>query len=151
MSAAVARWAKKVYVAGPSSERARCEAFASQVRLLGWEITEPWWNQLAMLEAEGKGPHDASTAERHMISNRCFDAVEKASLLILLPPTPGFSTEGAWVELGVAFGLRRGRGGSRPFIWVVGDLPENRRFFTLHADRHFDSPEACLKALVEFA
>jgi len=138
---------KRLYIMAASGERHRAAAFADRCRAVGWEITEPWWEHLATVEKEGRLGDDLPLAERQRVSEADLEGVYQANLTMLLRPSPGISTEGAWVELGYALGLRRARCGMKPLIWSVSDFPEARRFFTLQVDRHLDSEDAAIEAL----
>lgn len=123
----------KIYIAGASSELARCERAVTLACALGHEITLDWT----------KDVRAATVLDDALSPSRCAElaaadlrAVEQAETLVLLiPKTP---STGCWVELGYALahsipvytcGVRKG------IFWALG--------FS-----HWASEQACLEALV---
>jgi nucleoside 2-deoxyribosyltransferase len=133
----------QVFVSGSSSERERSRLFASKVAALGGVVTFPWWESFDLLEGEHRS---ATPSELEDQSEACLVGVARADLLILLTPTRIHPSQGAWVELGYALALRREKVRRLRHIWVVAE-PIEQRFFSLKADRRFESERDCLEAL----
>jgi len=133
----------RLYLAGASSEHDRFRNFNHKVNLIGgMASTHNWWEDPEI------GVKGRSVEENLRKASADFEGVYRSHLTILLAPNPGHKSQGCWVELGYALGLQRARAviQSVPHLWVVGEPPEDR-FFSLQANKHFDSEADCLDAL----
>lgn len=130
-----------VYVAGASTEFRRVANFVLEVTGTGWTVSHPWW-----VEFENQGEAFGSLEAREGRMIRDFLGLKSASLFILLCPSEGHATKNAWIELGIMLGMSAVLDANVPRIWVVGE-PEEERFFSLKAERHFATEGECLSAL----
>jgi nucleoside 2-deoxyribosyltransferase len=88
----------RVYVAGPSSELNRCEKAMRRAERGELSITYRWTDDV---RAGGDSPNAAAFAAADLAG------VASADVLLLLLPSEGHATVGAWVELGAAAALRK--------------------------------------------
>ena len=91
----------RVYVAGSSREMDRARAAMDYVRELGGVITFDW---VAEIERVGSANDGLTDEQRRSSAAADLEGVEACDVFWLLAPeTP---STGAWVELGIALGLR---------------------------------------------
>lgn len=139
---------RNVYVAGASSEHQKVSGFADEVRSLGGTITHAWWEPVAAVHAQGLTDEYLSEEIRLLNARKDLEGVLRADLFLILVPDPESATKNGWIELGVTIGLRAVRDQLTPMVWVVGEK-QSRRFFSLLADRHFNTESEALSALAE--
>lgn len=125
----------KIYVAGASSELARCHHFMAGVRRACHTVTCDW--PAAML-AEGDD-QDLTHQALRRAALEDFAGVDACELFILLCPRGPHSTVGAYVELGYA--QKAGK-----LAWIVGG---RKGPFTSLADLRFETDQEALQALGE--
>lgn len=135
----------RVYLAGASVEAQRCQALGEWVRRFGGEIAVPWWDDVLASKVHDR---ELSEEDRLRFAAKDLNGVHTSDLLWLVVPCDGHG-RGAWVELGVALGLRAA-GRSRPGVIVSGDCLSS--IFTSFAFRQFATHEealAWIKAEIE--
>ncbi|NJN63544.1 MAG: hypothetical protein HC882_00825 [Acidobacteria bacterium] len=120
----------KFYVAGASAEWQRARRVMDELEKFGHYITYDWTESFA----EGANNSVLSLNQAIAFSSADQDAVARADVLLLLVPSDGLFTTGAWTELGVMRECIR-RGETRE-IWIVGSWKKN--IFMSTADRMFD-------------
>ena len=121
----------RIYVAAPSHDLTRYRAFVERAREQGLEVTQDW-SQL-IVEAQRKGLTDGTISQDYARRAAFADAagVRDCSLLVVLAPRPGQLTVGAWVELGIAIGLRTARQSRKPLIIVASGTRVPHRQFAI--------------------
>lgn len=103
------------YVAAASSERARARSFAEALEKTGrHSCLFEWFDAFPDTHER-----DLDAAARELLRRRCVNAAAMADLFVLLAPSSGHTTTGAWIELGVRVAARRlsgllVAGGERP-------------------------------------
>jgi hypothetical protein len=108
----------KIYVAAPSRDLSRYRAFIGRAEYLGLHNTHDW--AVVFDAAREQGLTDATITAEYARNAALADAVgvRECSVFVLLAPRPGEATIGAWVELGIALGLRTSRASRKPLIVV---------------------------------
>lgn len=103
-----------------------------ELEKMGHYITYDWTEPFS---AEAKTNAGLSLNQAIAFSSADQDAVARADVLLLLVPSEGLYTTGAWTELGIMREcIRRG---DRKEIWIVGSWKKN--IFLSTADRMLDS------------
>lgn len=145
----------KIYVAAPSRDLDRYRAFVDRARERGLEVTYDW--AALIVEAQRQGLTDATITEDYARTAALADAtgVRDCSVLVLLAPRSGEITVGAWVELGIALGLRTARPSRKPLIVVAGgvriDRPRQYAIFEELADVCVQNDEQALHVVSRLA
>lgn len=129
----------KLYVAGASSEYAKCKALAEWARRFGYEIVSEWWNDVEKTRAVGKIDRDLDHEMRRDLATKDICGVQLAQLFWLVVPEG--ETTGAWAELGAAIVLGC-------TIIVSGD--HRKSLFTSKATQLFETHEDALTFLQDF-
>lgn len=91
----------KVYVAGASKEITRAKAAITELEAASIVVTSSWPKVISSVGAPN--PRDATVEQYTEWSLRDLGEVDEADYLLLLLPTPGVETVGAYVELGYSF------------------------------------------------
>lgn len=95
----------KVYVAGSSRERDRVDWAMGVVTGLGATIAHDWTKSIDEARSRGCEDGDLTNEERASRADDDAEGIEAANVFWqLIPTTP---TKGAWIEYGIACGLRR--------------------------------------------
>jgi len=134
---------KKIYVAASSRERERVAAIYGQIAVsTGLELTFNWLKQVELFDGTPEDQLDPRI--RKMQAESDEQAIERADVMWLLAPNQGFTTKGAWFELG--FARRAFLAKHSPIIIVSG--PERfQTIFTECAHRFFTSDADALEWL----
>lgn len=143
----------KVYVAGASSELERAEAIiawiASQPHLT---LSKDWVADVKHeREVNGRSDADLPDTERRKYAGEDLKAVSEAHIFWLLSPSPGFTTSGAWVELGVALATSATRKvlGMSPALIIISGSDAREYLFASLAHETFDGDAEAKAWLVE--
>jgi hypothetical protein len=142
----------KIYVAAPSSDLDRYRRFINLARARGLEVTYDWSPMI--VEAQRQRLTDRTISEGFALNAAMADAqgVRDCSVLVLLAPRPGEASIGAWVELGMALGLRTARPTRKPLIVVAGDRADRQyAIFEELADVFASTDEQAAGAAARFA
>lgn len=112
----------KVYVAGASSDIERAEAVMAKLREHGIEVTSTWPEVIR--KVGGANPPQMVQLERKKVSVQDLLEVEQAHVLLVLQPSLGKTTIGAYVEMGFAFSR------TKWILWSCGGEPCYSTIFT---------------------
>ncbi len=140
---------RTVYVAGKWTDKESIRSRMGDVRELGHTITHDWT----------KVEHTDAPDEMLLYAFLDVKGVLAADIFIALLEDPKYDYRGTFTELGVALGHKQapaenGQLGVRKQVWVV--CPNNDAyartnvFFQHPMIDHFNSWEACCKALSEY-
>lgn len=135
----------KIYIAGASAEIELVESFIGRVRAAGHEITFDW--TVKVREAGSASPDDPSVRRSAADSDR--RGVADSELTWIMQPEN--QSTGAWVELGIALGLKLARPRTdvlvAPMLLVSG--ASTRCIFSDLADFRFQTHDEALAFIVE--
>lgn len=116
----------KIYVAGPSSERAAISSYMKDIRAAGHIVTHDWC--AAIERADGvANSYSFSVEDARKNVEEDFQGVSDADLVWLLC-FPGVSSSGAWAELGFAYASHK---------YTVASGEWRRSIFSKAVDAHF--------------
>jgi hypothetical protein len=85
-----------IFIAGPSSERERSAEVMRRVRAMGHTVAVDW---LAMIGTGEANPTNAPAGAMQPQIDELLDGLKDADVLVVLTPSEGHSTKGAYGEL----------------------------------------------------
>jgi hypothetical protein len=137
----------KIYIAGASAEIDLIESFISRVRTAGHEITFDW--TVKVREVGSASPDDLSI--RRVAAETDRKGVADSELTWIVQPEASSTSTGAWVELGIALGLKLARPRTDvlvpPMLVVSG--PSTKCIFSDLADFKFQAHDEALAFIVD--
>ena len=137
----------KIYIAGASAQIELIESFIANVRAAGHAITFDW--TVKVREAGDASPDDLSVRRDAAEADR--KGVADSELTWIVQPDVGSLSTGAWVELGIALGLKLARPRTDvlvpPMLVVSG--PSRKCIFSDLADFRFETHEEALGHIIE--
>lgn len=93
--------APHIYVAAASAELPRAGAAMRELRTLGARVVGDWTAEVDAWGAEGADQTDEQRAAGSAAQLRCL--IVEADAVLVLAPSGGCRTRGAWMEAGAAF------------------------------------------------
>lgn len=128
----------KIYVAGASKEIDLIERLIAKLKEAGHEITHDW---TVDVRREGGGsPNDSDV--RRTCALKDLEAVEACQIFWLVKPAETSTSTGAWVELGWALALHKGK-------HLIASGASEKCIFADLVDHSFVDHEQALEHILE--